>query len=213
MEKKLSISAMFLAVIALIISTILGTQLLFTQKTPQTSVTYIETNSDTTSKVEISASSTSKKETSLTKTIKSANIIQQPIDDKINIQNIIAYTNIDRSQNNVGQLSYNDDLVAAAQQKANDMLMRQYFSHTDPDGNFVWPLVEQNGYDYQYVGENLAIYFTGVMALNSAWMASPEHRANILKPEYTNMGVGIAQGMYKGQNTIFVVVLFGSKLK
>ncbi len=40
-------------------------------------------------------------------------------------------------------------------------------------------------------------------------MASPTHRANIVKPVYTDIGVGIAQGMYKGQPATFVVQYFG----
>lgn len=46
----------------------------------------------------------------------------------------------------------------------------------------------------------------------NAWMASPTHRANIVKPQYTQIGVGIAQGMYEGQPATFVAQYFGSPL-
>ncbi|HEV7449383.1 MAG TPA: CAP domain-containing protein, partial [Candidatus Paceibacterota bacterium] len=43
-----------------------------------------------------------------------------------------------------------------------------------------------------------------------AWMASPTHHANIVKPQYQEMGVGIANGMYKGASATFVVQFFAS---
>ena len=42
-----------------------------------------------------------------------------------------------------------------------------------------------------------------------AWRASPTHRANIVKPVYREIGVGIANGLYKGQPATFVVQYFG----
>jgi hypothetical protein len=44
----------------------------------------------------------------------------------------------------------------------------------------------------------------------NAWMASPTHRANIVKPVYTEIGVGVAEGTYQGQPATYVVQYFGA---
>jgi len=43
-------------------------------------------------------------------------------------------------------------------------------------------------------------------------MASPEHRANIEKGQYTEVGTGVATGMYQGQQAIFVAQDFANPL-
>ena len=121
---------------------------------------------------------------------------------------IISLTNSERAQNNVKTLSENKKLNAAAQAKANDMVMRGYFAHQGPDGKEPWTWIQAAGYDYRYAGENLAVRFVDSKDVVSGWMASPTHRANMVKPVYTDIGVGIAQGMYKGQPATFVVQYF-----
>ena len=123
---------------------------------------------------------------------------------------IISLTNSERAQNNVKTLSENKKLNAAAQAKANDMVMRGYFAHQGPDGKEPWAWIQAAGYDYRYAGENLAVRFVDSKDVVSGWMASPTHRANMVKPVYTDIGVGIAQGMYKGQPATFVVQYFAS---
>ena len=43
-------------------------------------------------------------------------------------------------------------------------------------------------------------------------MASPDHRANILENEYSDIGVGVAEGKFAGQNTVVVAQIFGEPL-
>ncbi len=123
---------------------------------------------------------------------------------------LIAMTNDERAQNDVGQLTENTQLDAAAQAKADDMAAKGYFAHQSPDGRQPWDFISASGYDYQYAGENLAVRFVDSKDVVDAWMASPTHRANIVKPQYTQIGIGIADGMYKGQPATFVVQYFGS---
>jgi hypothetical protein len=101
-------------------------------------------------------------------------------------------------------------LDAAAQAKADDMAAKGYFSHTGPDGKEPWAWIKEAGYSYQYAGENLAVRFTDSADVVNAWMASPTHRANIVKPAYTEIGVGIAQGEFQGQPATYVVQYFGA---
>lgn len=121
---------------------------------------------------------------------------------------IISLTNTERADNKVGQLAENALLDRSAQAKADDMAARGYFAHTGPDGKDPWSWIEASGYDYQYAGENLAVRFVDSKDVVNAWMASPTHRANMVKAAYTEIGVGIAQGTYKGAPATFVVQHF-----
>ena len=125
-------------------------------------------------------------------------------------EGIITDTNTQRSLNGFKMLSESVQLDASAQVKANDILARQYFEHTAPDGVTVVNLVGDQGYAYIRVGENLALgAFADDDAVVTAWMDSPGHRANILDPMYTDIGVGVAKGTYKGQHVVVAVQHFG----
>ncbi len=125
---------------------------------------------------------------------------------------ILNLTNAERAQNAAGALQENPLLDASAQAKANDMAAKGYFAHNSPDGTTPWGWIKETGYDYQYAGENLAVRFVDSQEVVVAWMASPTHRANILKSSYTEIGVGIAEGMYQGQPATYVVQHFGKPM-
>lgn len=123
---------------------------------------------------------------------------------------VITYTEDARAGEGGQALAENETLDAAAQAKAEDMAAKGYFSHVGPDGEQPWVWLERAGYDYIYAGENLAVRFSDSKDVVDAWMASPAHRANIVKPQYQEIGVGIADGTYKGTPATFVVQYFGS---
>ncbi len=123
---------------------------------------------------------------------------------------IVAYTNEDRVQNGAGVLLEDKLLDKAAQAKADDMAKLGYFSHVEPDGAQPWHWFTAAGYYYQRAGENLAINFGDAQSLESAWMNSPAHRANLLKQSYTRVGIGIAKGTYQGKPATFVVQFFAT---
>src|SRR3989338_1893179 len=123
---------------------------------------------------------------------------------------IISLTNAERAQNKVAALKESPLLDRSAQAKADDMAERGYFAHKDPQGREPWVWIQEAGYDYQYAGENLAVRFVDSQDVVAGWMASPTHRANIIKPSYTDIGVGIAQGVYKAQPATFVVQYFAA---
>ncbi len=117
-------------------------------------------------------------------------------------------TNTDRAAAGVEMLQVDPLLQKAAQLKAEDMAAKGYFAHIAPDGKTPWFWLEKVGYSYTYAGENLAIDFTDSEKIEEAWMASPKHHANIVKPQYTRIGIGIAQGTFEGKDTTFVVQFF-----
>ena len=123
---------------------------------------------------------------------------------------LIALANKDRLSQGLGGLEEDPTLSAVAQTKADDMAKRGYFSHISPDGNEPWYFLKAAGYTYSHAGENLALNFNSSTATEDAWMQSPGHRANILKPVYTKAGVGIAYGLKDGKPAIFVVEFFAT---
>lgn len=121
---------------------------------------------------------------------------------------IVALANADRSANGEGKVTEDALLDKAAQAKANDMAAKGYFSHVDPSGNAPWMWFKKVGYYYWSAGENLAINFDDNASVNTAWMNSPTHRANLLNGSYTRMGIGIAHGTYQGKPATYIVQFF-----
>lgn len=128
----------------------------------------------------------------------------------ISRQVIVNLTNQQRLNNNLPQLALNNSLNAAATAKANDMLAKGYFAHTSPDDLSPWYWFKQAGYSYTYAGENLAIDFFVAEDVMGAWMESASHRKNILSANFSEIGIGIAQGEYEGLQTTIVVQHFGA---
>jgi uncharacterized protein YkwD len=127
-------------------------------------------------------------------------------------ETIVSLANNARAENGLGELKTSSLLAKAAQNKANDMLARQYFSHNTPDGATPWSFIKAVGYSYTTAGENLAIDFTQAESVQSAWMNSPGHRANILNANFTEIGIGIVSGTYDNHPTTIVVQMFGNPL-
>ncbi len=121
-------------------------------------------------------------------------------------------TNEERVMKKETPLVINPVLNKAAMMKATDMANNGYFAHTSPDGKTPWYWLEKVGYDYQYAGENLAVNFTDSKDVTKAWMNSPSHKSNIIKKNYTEMGTGIATGVYEGKETIFVAQVYANPL-
>lgn len=118
-------------------------------------------------------------------------------------------TNEARTDEHLGTLTENELLARGAQMKAEDMAEKGYFAHVGPDGSAPWKWFTEAGYQYQYAGENLAVNFTESENVVAAWMNSPAHRANILRQEFTEIGIGIATGTHKGKKAVYVVQFFG----
>jgi uncharacterized protein YkwD len=93
-------------------------------------------------------------------------------------------------------------LADCAREHSQEMCQLQYFSHTSPTKGLETPRDRVQKFDLNpmMVGENIYMSSgnpkTVVQTSMDAWMKSPPHRANILKPEYTCIGVGIyGQGL------------------
>ena len=125
---------------------------------------------------------------------------------------VISLANTARVDGGLKELTANSLLTKAAQNKANDMLGRQYFSHNTPTGETPWSFIKATGYSYVTAGENLAIDFSEAESIQKAWMNSPGHRANIMNGTFQEIGIGIAKGNYNGHETTIVVQMFGTPI-
>lgn len=122
-------------------------------------------------------------------------------------QEILDLVNQDRITHGLSELSLNSTLNLAALAKAQDMLVHNYFAHTSPSGATPWHWFKTMGYNYTYAGENLAEGYSDAQDLEKSWMASPSHRANILSPYYSEVGLAVVNF----NHTNLVVQMFGSK--
>lgn len=95
-----------------------------------------------------------------------------------------------RKENGLKELTLNTKLSNVAQIKANDMKNNNYFSHTSPTYGSPFDMMKQFDISYQTAGENIAKGQKTPEAVVNAWMNSEGHRANILNPNYTQMGLG-----------------------
>ncbi|MFA6254374.1 MAG: CAP domain-containing protein [Candidatus Paceibacterota bacterium] len=123
---------------------------------------------------------------------------------------VVDYANTDRVSEQKPPLQINPLLAQAAQLKAEDMANRSYFSHEGPNGEAPWTWFDKVGYKYVYAGENLALNFYESSEVNQAWMNSPKHRENILDKNFTDIGIGLANGRFEGRDSVFIVQFFGS---
>ncbi|MDD3006970.1 MAG: CAP domain-containing protein [Candidatus Pacebacteria bacterium] len=130
---------------------------------------------------------------------------------EITSNKMVELTNASRKEAGLESLTVNAKLEQAAMAKANDMLAKQYFEHTSPEGVTPWYWFNQVGYEYVFAAENLAIDFITSEGAHSALMKSMGHRENILGANYKELGIAVASGEFKGNNSIIIVEEFGSQ--
>ena len=99
-------------------------------------------------------------------------------------------------------LKWDEKLAEIARSHSRDMVERAYVGHFSPDGSFFAQRISQGGIEYLSAAENIA-KFRDVLRAQAAFMNEPplshNHRANILNPDFTHVGVGIlraSDGMF-----------------
>ncbi len=115
--------------------------------------------------------------------------------------------NAARSQDGQSALVLDSTLTDVALSRARDLVERGYFGHYGPDGGSAFSELAARGVDYALAGENLArnnyVGSKTVAAAFEGLMASPGHRANILEPRFTRVGVVAVQD---GRMWVYVTV-------
>jgi uncharacterized protein YkwD len=114
---------------------------------------------------------------------------------------VFAMTNQLRRARQVPPLVRDTELRKLARAFSNDMLVRGFFDHTTPDGVIFSKRIRSHyPYRVRIVGENIWESYgyehhspqTLAKLIIADWMSSPGHRANLLDPDFTNMGVGVS---------------------
>ncbi len=121
-------------------------------------------------------------------------------------------TNELRKSAGLSPLQINPQLTTAAQEKANDMAVRNYWSPISPNGQTPWQIIKTTGFQFQTAGENLAYGFSSSSQLFGAWVSSAGHKANMINKSFNNVGFGIAKTPdFQGQGPqTIVVALYGA---
>ena len=132
------------------------------------------------------------------------------VQSDITISSLLEQTNQSRVSAGKSELVISNKLNDAAYLKAQDMLAKQYWAHNAPDGTQPWKWFGDVKYNYDQAGENLAKNFTSTNSVMTAWLDSPEHKANILKSEYKDVGFAVVSGEIDNKPTSLVVALYGS---
>lgn len=105
---------------------------------------------------------------------------------------VLDLVNKERTSRSLQPLGLDVGAQKPAKAHADDMAGRSYFSHVTPEG---WTLADRLAMTgvsgHTGAGENIARGMTTAQAAVDAWMNSPGHRANILDPDFTGLGVGI----------------------
>ncbi|WP_431772305.1 CAP domain-containing protein [Streptomyces cucumeris] len=111
---------------------------------------------------------------------------------------VIALTNAERAAARLAPLAAEPRLTTAAQRHSDDMVARDFYSHTGSEGREPWDRARAAGAGHRGIGENIACGQRSAAEVVCGWMDSPGHRANILKPDFTHIGVGYATGSRAG---------------
>jgi uncharacterized protein YkwD len=112
-------------------------------------------------------------------------------------QRMLGLVNQDRQAQGLQPLAPDPELTEVARRHSADMFARGYFAHETPDG--LTPFDRMRAADVRFLiaGENLALAPT-VSVAHTGLMNSPGHRANILRPQFGRVGIGIMDGGVRG---------------
>lgn len=129
----------------------------------------------------------------------------------VDSETLIELTNNEREKEGLNKLTANQLLAKAAHEKADAIINNQTFQHNIKDKKFSsW--IRDAGYQYSYVGENLAMDFSSCEGIMKAWSESELHKKNILNPRFTEIGMAVIDGEFNGEMTTIVVQIFGEPL-
>ena len=110
---------------------------------------------------------------------------------------VIALVNEYRRANGLSELSYDWELSRVARIKSQDMKDSGYFAHNSPTYGSPFSMMKNFGIKYRSAAENIARGYATPKTVVDGWMNSSGHRANILNPSFTHIGVGyVSDGNY-----------------
>ncbi len=129
------------------------------------------------------------------------------VENREECEQVVALVNKERAKAGLAPVSIADDVMYASYIRARET--SKYFAHERPDGRSCFTVLGECGIGYTWAGENIAYGWPSLSAeeVMDGWMNSPGHRANILSPNFREIGVGC----YKCEGGTFWVQLFISR--
>jgi uncharacterized protein YkwD len=105
--------------------------------------------------------------------------------------------NQERVAAGLNPLAPDPELTEVARRHSADMFARGYFAHDTPEGLTPFDRMRDSGVRFLTAGENLALAPT-IPVAHTGLMNSPGHRANILRPQFGRLGIGVMDGGMRG---------------
>ena len=113
---------------------------------------------------------------------------------------VLKVSNDTRRAHGLAPLSHDSALATLARLHSSDMLEHNYFSHKNASGCNSTCRMTESGYAWEKMGENIHMMSGYNYSVEESakkivrdWMNSPSHRANLLNPKFTHVGLGVAQ--------------------
>ncbi len=139
-------------------------------------------------------------------------VAQSPSGGGSTAASVAAAVNAERAANGLPALAANPNLAAAAQAHAADIAANGLMGHAGSDGSDIGERARRAGYGGSRITENVAVGHDSPSSVVTDWMNSPGHRANILDPAVTELGVGHATGApLDNMPGRFWVLVFGNR--
>lgn len=123
--------------------------------------------------------------------------------DELEVFNLI---NAQRTKNGLTALKSDAEVLRVARIKAQEMVDKNYFSHTSPTYGSPFEMLKNFKISYKSAGENIAGNSSNSGAVK-AWMNSSGHRANILNSSFNYTGIGVVKSPTYGK--IYVQMFIG----
>jgi uncharacterized protein YkwD len=111
---------------------------------------------------------------------------------------IIKQVNSERARRGLKALKFSPRLAVVARGHSYDMAIRHYRDHNSPEGSTPADRVRGVGVEFKAVAENIYVDdYHRLEALGDrvleGWLESPDHRANLLSPDFVETGIGVAR--------------------
>lgn len=107
-------------------------------------------------------------------------------------------------------LTWNAKLTQAAEGHSQDMVAKNFFSHTGSNGSTLSTRVNAAGYVWNALGENIAAGYVGIDAVMNGWVASDGHCANLMNPSFKEVGLVCVPGTSASYSTYWTMDLGAS---
>lgn len=113
------------------------------------------------------------------------------------LKDLVELINEIRASNDVGLLLIDEKLTDAAELHAAFMLQHNILSHSGRNESNFETRVRDEGYSYSRAAENIAFGVATNEEVLDLWMNSPPHKDNLINPDFTQIGIGVAPVLYQ----------------